>query len=427
VTCGAVAWAALTLAMSGCSSWAPWQAKSVPVTADQFNSRNAPEGLEARVVVPARVFAPPTVDVVERVDAGPDATFVERDEAITTTMPDGTTTSIRTGPEETAAILPAGRPWPVDGLVGQINGKAIYADEFLKGMSDRLAQAGKNQDRAVGRRTIVSLVSERFEEEVNNRLIISEAESSIPPEAREGLFQWLRTLQEEEIAERGGTRSAATASLQDQFGMTVEQFLERRKNMALAGDLIRRRIAPRAIVSWRDIERAYERAIDEYAPGAKIVIGRILLRTGEDAAKIEDAKAQFAAGVDFRTVAASLNILNDGVWLEKTLGPEGMDGLTDVREEMRVALKELPVGAPSEALVLGPATVWVAVLSREQPPARSLYDSDVQLRLRAELERQRMMYEQNRYFAALRSRWISDDIDEMRVRLIDIALRRYMQ
>lgn len=67
------------------------------------------------------------------------------------------------------------------------------------------------------------------------------------------------------------------------------------------------------------------------------------------------------------------------------------------------------------------------MLSLNQPPVRSLFEPDVQLRIRAELEGARMTQEQTRYFEALRSRWISDDIDQMRVRIVDIALRRYMQ
>jgi len=414
--------------LAGCSWTDLWAGSPGEVKAEQFNRRNAPADLAPRLVVPADEFGPPSPVVQQTVVPGPKVDFVEtKERTTTTTLPGGARVVLPLAPEEMSAMLPAGQAWPVDGLVGQINGKAIYADEFLKGMSERLAQAGRNRDRAVARREIIQLVSERFEEEVNNRLIISEAESSIPPEAREGLFDWLRTLQEQEIAERGGTRSGATASLQDQFGLTVEQFLERRKNMALAGDLIRRRIAPRAIVSWRDIERAYDRARDEYAPGATIVIGRIMLLTRDDAARIEEVKSQLAAGGDFKVIAKSVGSPNEGVWLERKLDERGIDGLTDLRAEMRAALKDLPVGQPSAPLVLGPATVWVVVLSRQQPPARSLFEPDVQLRLRAELERSRMSYEQGRYFEALRSRWISDDIDDMRLRLIDVALRRYLQ
>lgn len=414
---------------AGCSVIAPWTSSSTSVTADQFNVLNAPAEITPRVAVPIQIAEPPK-EVVDRtvVAAGPEEEIVaSRAETTPTVMPDGSRTVLPLGPEEMAAERPAGQPWPVDGLVGQINGKAIYADEFLSGMSARLAQIGALPDRLAARREIIQMVGMRFEQEVNNRLIISEAESSIPPEAREGLFEFLRTLQEKETAERGGTRSATEASIQEQFGMSVEQFIERRKNEALAGDLIRRRIEPRAIVSWRDIERAYDRAKDEFAPGATIVIGRITLRTQGNEAKIEEVKAQFAAGADFRTVAKALDMPNDGVWFERTLDEKGIEGMEDVRVEHREALKNLAVGQVSEPFTIGPATLWVVILSREQPEVKSLFDPSVQIRLRNELQNHRMMQEQDRYFQALRSRWISDDIDEMRLRLIDIALRRYMQ
>jgi len=416
------------MTLGGCQSLSEWTSSSVPVTADQFNRASAPEELVSRTRVPPAIYEPPTVVVEETAEVEPSGEgIIETRAAATTTMPAGEKVTIPMGPEDAVAILPQGRPWPVDALVGQINGKAIYADDFLKGMADRLIQLGRATDRVAARRELIRQVSERFDQEVNNRLIISEAESSIPPEAREGLFQWLRQLQEQEIASRGGTRSAASASLQDQFDMSVEQFLERRKNEALANDLLRKRIEPRAIVTWRDIERAYEKARDQYNPGATITLGRIALLTADDGAKIDEVKAQFASGATFTEVAQRLGLANDGEWIKQQLGEKGIDGLTDLRVEVRNALKGLSVGEVSEAFTLGSTTVWVSVLGTDQPEARSLFDPDVQLRLRAELQNQRRFQEQSKYFEALRSRWISDDIDQMRIRLVDIALQRYME
>ena len=42
------------------------------------------------------------------------------------------------------------------------------------------------------------LIEEAFEQFVNNELVISEAESAIPDEAKEGLLAWMRELQEKE-------------------------------------------------------------------------------------------------------------------------------------------------------------------------------------------------------------------------------------
>lgn len=410
----------------GCQTIESWTSGSTPVGAEQFNRDAAPAELVSRTRVPRAVFEPPVETIEAEAFGDPqDGEIIETRAIVRSTAPGGEPLTVPMGPEASAAILPPGRPWPVDALVGQINGKAIYADDFLKGMADRLTQIGKSSDRVAARREIIRQVSERFEQEVNNRLIISEAESSIPPEAREGLFAWLRQIQEEEIAARGGTRSAATASLQEQFDMSVEQFLERRKNEALANDLLRKRIEPRAIVSWRDIERAYEKARDEFNPGATITLGRIALLTKDDAQRIEEAKALFESGASFAEVAERMGVANRGAWIQQKLGPRGIDGLTDLRAEVREALKDLRVGEPSRPFTLGSTTQWVAVLEVDQPPARSIFDPEVQLRIRAELQNMRRYQEQAKYFEALRSRWISDDIDQMRLRLVDIALQRY--
>lgn len=419
--------ACLVVPLTACSTFNFLPSTSTPVAADQFNRASAPTGLGPQVRVPGAIFAQPIVEKQEMVTVEPiGEAFVEKRSEEVTTMPSGANATIPLGPETVAAELPPGKPWPVDALVGQINGKPIYADDFLKGMSDRLIQLGKATDRAAARREMIRLVSMRFEEEVNNRLIISEAESSIPPEAREGLFAFLRQLQEQEIADRGGTLSGATASLQDQFGMSVEEFIERRKNEALANDLIRKRIEPRAIVTWRDIERAYEKARDAYAPGATITIGRILVMNSEPA-KIEEVKAQFAAGRSFTEVAHGLGVAQDGVWITEKLGEKGVDGIEGVRAELRAKLRGLEVGQVSEAVTLGAGTWWVSVIAIDRPPARSLFEPGVQLRIKGELQSQRRIQEQIKYFEALRSRWISDDIDQMRMRLLEIAAQRYME
>jgi len=413
---------------AACTSLDFWSSSATPVEAAQFNRSAPAPQLGPQVRVPSAVFEEPVVETQEKISVEPDGTaFVEERSEEVTTMPDGERATIPLGPETASAELPPGRPWPVDALVGQINGKPIYADDFLKGMSDRLIQLGQMPDRPAARRELLKLVSQRFDDEVNNRLIISEAESSIPPEAREGLFAWLRQMQEQEIASRGGTYTEATASLQEQFDMTVEEFIERRRNEALAGDLIRKKIEPRAIVTWRDIERAYEKARESYAPGATITIGRITLITKDDAAKIEEVKAQFAAGRSFAEVAHDLGLANDGAWRSEKLGEKGIEGIEGLRPEVIERLKALDVGQVSEPFELGGGTWWVSVLAIDRPPARSLWEPGVQLRIRSELHNQRMMHEQIKYFEALRSRWISDDIDQMRLRLLDIAIQRYLQ
>ena len=107
------------------------------------------------------------------------------------------------------------------------------------------------------------------------------------------------------------------------------------------------------------------------------------------------------------------------------LKPEAEEALRLRADAVKDKLRGLQPGQASAPFQQGINTVWVAVLALEKPEPKSLFDWEVQLRLRNELIRNRRIIEQNRYFIALRSRWISDDINEMKLRLIAIALDRY--
>lgn len=324
------------------------------------------------------------------------------------------------------AVGVGSREWLVDGLVGQINGRPIFADAFLDPIADRLRQAPNEMDRAESRRVIMMLVSERFEQWVNNELIIAEAESLLTPEQKQGLFAFLRDFQEGEVLRRGGTRSAAEESLFEEFGDNIEEYMARTRNEVLASDLLRRRVDPRAIVTWRDMEREFERRSELYAPGASVVIGRIALLTTRDAEKIGRVTSAFESGREFSEVAVEMEIAEEGRWRDFTLGEEGMAALSEVLvDEVVEQLRDLPIGKATTPIVQGSSTVWFAVLSIERPEARSIFERDVQIELRAELQALRSAEERSRYITNLRRRWIAENIEEMEARLIEIALRRY--
>ncbi|MFO0873174.1 MAG: hypothetical protein U0575_04285 [Phycisphaerales bacterium] len=315
--------------------------------------------------------------------------------------------------------------WVIDSLVGQINGRPIFADEFLDPISDRLRQIVEEMDRAQSRKAILTIVGQRFEEWVNNELIIAEAESLLSPEQKQGVLAFLKDFQENEIVRRGGTRSSAEESLSEQTGQTLEEFMKTTRNQALAADLLRKRVRPRAIVSWRDIERAFQREQARINPGASVQIGRLGLVTQADAAKIEQVKARLAAGGTFEEVLRELDLEYDNEWpKEFKLGPEGMEGLP-FADDIRAKLKDLKVGQATEPITQGRRTVWYGLLGRDEPPPRTIFDPEVQIGIRQELQAIRDTEERERYIASLRERWIAENIDEMRVRLIDIALKRY--
>ena len=131
--------------------------------------------------------------------------------------------------------LPVGVRYPIDGLVGQINGRPVFADEFLVPLEDRISDRRRTEPEARFeiRRLVTGVSGVRRLE-----LIIAEA-SSLTPEMQQGVFAWLQNLQEETITNRGGTRETAASSIEDEFGLSIEEFMAQRRSLALAGDLRR--------------------------------------------------------------------------------------------------------------------------------------------------------------------------------------------
>jgi len=324
------------------------------------------------------------------------------------------------------ARLDESRVWPVESLVGQVNGRPIYAEEFFEPIEDQLRVIAAGADRAQARRTLEAFVAQRFKAAVDSELVVAEAESKLSPEQQAGLFAWLRSLQEETIAQRGGIRAAAEESLQEEEGGSIEDFLRITRDTQLARRLLNERIEPRAIVSWRDVEQEYERRRGEFNPRPQIRIGRVRLSVETDAAAIERVKALVAEGKDFASIASELKVADGGLWNTFELPENGIAGL-EFSDAIKARLEGIAEGAVSRPIESRDFVSWYAVLDIETPRSRSIYDPEVQLAIEDELRARRRIIERERYFESLRSRWVTDDISRIERKLIDIALQRYWQ
>ena len=379
------------------------------------------------IEIPAEVTAAPEVEEdISGVRIG-DTEVAESQTELITDVPGVGREETEIGSVDFDETIKTGVRWPVDGLIGQINGRPVFAAEFFLPIEDRLIQLGRAGSPAESRNAILSLVHERFSSYVNSELIIAEAESELTPQMQEGIFAWLGSLEQELTAERGGTRFAAEESILNETGLTIEEFLEQQRKLGLAGQLLRKRVEPRTIVSWRDVEQAYRARLSEFQPPQSVRLGRILLLNKRDAEKITQVKEAFARGDSFITVAQSIGLEDDGFWRSFTLGPEGLLGVKDVRSNIR---EELAKG--KEGDTVGPiegrsSTSWYSVLGYITPPSQSIFDPPVQLGIRNGLEAMRYDIEESRYLTSLRRRWVNDDIKKMEIRLMEIALRRYWQ
>lgn len=314
--------------------------------------------------------------------------------------------------------------WPVEGLVGQVNGRPIFADAFFAPIEDRLMAIAAGSDRAESRRALVALVERAFKETVDSELIVAEAESQLSPEQQQGLFAWIRSLQEETIAERGGSRAIAEQSLQSETGVSLEELLQEKRDEALAGRLLNQRIEPRTIVSWRDVVQEYERRKAEFNPAPAIKLGRIRLDATNDATSIAKVREMLAAGKGFTEIAGELGLADGGFWNRYELPSAGIRGL-DLSDAIKQRLEGLKPNQVSEPIDSRGFVSWYAVLEVQEQRQRSIYDRELQIQLENELRQRRREIERGRYIESLRSRWVTDDIGKMQNRLVEIALERY--
>ena len=401
---------------------------AVEVDSVAFSKGNIPEHVNPVIVqIPDADLEPPKVETDDTtvVVANGNKITTQTTEVVST-APDGATMTQKV-PENIVAQLPINQKWPVDSLVGQINGKPLYASEFLRSREDRIINIAAKTERNAARLEIIQVISEAFDQTVNNSLIISEAEAMIPAEGQEGVLAWLKDLQEKEIANRGGSRADAQRSIEEEFpGTTIEEFMNRQKNQALAGDLLNRRIRPRTIVSWRDVERLYDVNSAAYNPLPTIRIGRIAVLKSNQA-QVDQIKASFAQGKSFSQVSKELNLENDGLWREIKIPQGGIDAIPDIVDEMKSRIKGLAINKIDGPIETKTQVTWMTLLSEQQVRARSIFDPQLQLQLRRQIEGQRYSIEQQHYFQSLRTRWVASDLESMKARLISITLNRYFR
>ena len=416
--------AAVGIALSGCETLVDRPETEAEVIAYDFSHHsNGNSGLDI-VQVPPTVFAPEeirtTVDIEKEGEAEKVITQKERVQK----NADGTEKVINVGAATDEIRVKPGVKWTIESLIGQINGRPVYAGKFMTSIEDRILRIVAENPPGNAQRLIEKLIQDRFQQYINNELIISEAEGMLSPEMQAGIFAWIQSLQEQTVAGNGGNRTSASQSIEDQFGMNMEQYLKEKRDEALASDLLRRRVEPRTIVSWRDVERQYSMLEKEFNPEPRITIGRIRLQVS-DQLEIKNVQERFKRGETFAQVATALNVPDGGKWQQYPLPKNGLAGL-ELADDIKKILLAVENGHVTEELRKGSTATWYCVTNVQQQATRSIFESALQRSIRRGLKEQRGAYERNRYLASLRDRWVTNDIDQMTKRLIVIAWERYL-
>ena len=317
----------------------------------------------------------------------------------------------------------------VDSLVGEVNGRPIFADEFFTLIEDRLVQAAAQTTGMQRVQAFDTIIRGTLRLWVRNELFLADAEFALTEQQQRGLFAFMRSLKEQVIREQGrGTRYEAEQKLRrEAVAGDIEDYLDERRELIVLDQLRREKIAPRVLVSWRDIEREYQRRFEEFNPPARVTLAKIALRAESQGELIQQVSQRLADGEAFAAIAEGLGRPDGGVWDTFNMGPGGITDLQDVNDTVRSQLEGLGEGQTTEAFVQGLSTLWLHIHKVERPEARSLYDRSVQRQLAQELSQRRSTEEWKRYERSLFEEGIYDELNDMALRLLEIALQRYVR
>lgn len=397
------------------------------------------------------------------------ATAAEADETRSATPPTTTPSPLGSGPSERTGPVAAsggmfdvtglvGEPAPalsgyepaptqapvlVDGVVGYINNRAIYISDFLAPMEQRL----RAEARKLPREKWIQFCRERIQYELNafieDELLRAEALSSLSTEQRQGLFNYIRQLQNDFVSKSYGSRAATEEMFRTKEGIStaagltpedaalargaenLEEWTKAKEEQELITFQLAKQIYRRLNVSWRDIQLGYEKQFDAFnpPPAAQFRLIRVEKKQTE---KIEAIRRALDSGADFADTAASPD--NTYKPDEAGLMRRPFDKDYAVTEFFGVPILNDKAHALRPGEWTGPFDVDSSVfwLKLERIDRRSMDLYDAQLTIERDLQNKRAQEARARYIDRLKQRASFTNIDEMTERLVRITVERYL-
>lgn len=335
------------------------------------------------------------------------------------------------GGDPTAQPTPTGQVYVVDQLVGQINGKPVYASEFFRHSEARYRQkavemGGTREGQERWLRETRRDIQEALLERVRDEILLAEFRSTLNEEQRRGVLAFIDSIRDDLISGNLGSAALANERLQEEEGLTIDEKVDDMAQQELIYAHISREINRHVRVTDRDVRQYYQQHIDKYQPPPVARLYLISVPTKE-AAAIDAVVTGLASGTSPRDLARDPGrfLPEVGGLLESELKNRNYrEAQLITNEQLNEAARQLRPGETSERIDLGSTAYWVHLSEIHQPPGRELYD--VQLEIRNELRQQRFAEEHERYFKTLLNRANFSDFDEMGNRLFEYAADRFL-
>jgi hypothetical protein len=315
---------------------------------------------------------------------------------------------------------------PVDAMVGHINGRPLFASEFFEPMEARLRTEAERMTPEQWLRFAREQVQLALRDRIRDELLLAELESGLSPEERTGLLAFVGRLRENIISENRGSESIANQRLMTEEGLTLDQKVLQERNRMLVREQLRRAVADRVFVSWREVRQAYEREKDVLDP-PPIATLRMVWAVDDAAADAIAARLAAGEGIGAIAVDSAVNAYQPatGGVRTVTLNPDAPfeDNAFFAPPVLNDAARTLSVGETVGPIDYNDRTVWLHLESIDDD-GMSLYEA--QLQLHEALVGQRFGEAQTEYFSRLVERGSLSDIEQMERRLFQLAAERYL-
>ncbi len=314
---------------------------------------------------------------------------------------------------------PAGDPLPLAGMVGQVNGRAIYARSVFEPIGEQLAALGRELPPSAFRQRAGELIRATLDQIVTDALILGEAERDLDERQRSGLDWMAREYREELLRKHGqGSVSLAEARLREETGKGIEETVAEYRHRRIIEHHLRNEVLPRINVTRRDIERYYHDHPQEFNPEPKRTLR--LIRVADDEAAA-DIGRRLEAGEPFADVAASdanLNRPESGGLMETGGGEQVFDN-----PDLNRALLSLEKGQWAGPVSVGQSSVFLYLEEVVTGEQRSLRDVQIQIERRLREEQYRMLSARERERLVAEGNY--HPLDDMVQQLVSIAVARY--
>ncbi|MBI1368589.1 MAG: hypothetical protein GC162_08025 [Planctomycetes bacterium] len=315
-------------------------------------------------------------------------------------------------------------PLVMDAMVGQVNGRPIYASAIFNDIGiESLQRLGESQPRLVFRAEAKKLIDADLRARVQNAVILAEAERGLSEREQLGLLGYLKTERERILAQFGGILADAEAGLQREKGHGLDAELEARRQQILTDKFLRDKLYPKIHVSKRDVERYYQDHIADYHPTPMVELRVILVKDERTADQVD---AALKAGTEFEEAARKYSVFRgaQGGLMEasKLDGPfEEYHGLA--WPELNEKVRTLSVGQRTDRTKIDIGYGWVELEKLERGKSRTLQDA--YLEIENGLRMQQFGLHSRKYMNELLEHGNYTPVDQMSNALLDVAMSRF--